>query len=267
MRACIIIPARYGSTRFPGKPLAPLRGASGVAHSLLARTYAAASAAAAAAGGIPVFVATDDQRIAKEAERIGAPVVMTAKSCRNGTERVAEAVLKLGLSVDAVVNFQGDAPLTPPHFVPALLARLAADPTVAVATPVLRCSPEAVQHLLADRRAGRVGATTAVFDRKARALYFSKEVLPFSGASAPEHVVVFHHVGLYAYRTEALAAYVAWEPGRLEEAEGLEQLRFLENGWPVACVLVEAPGAKFWELNNPSDTALIEAYLTELGIE
>jgi 3-deoxy-manno-octulosonate cytidylyltransferase (CMP-KDO synthetase) len=267
MRACIVIPARYASSRYPGKPLVALRGASGRPRTLLERSVSAARAAAAAAGGIPVLVATDDDRIAAEAARIGAAVVMTDPAARNGTERVAEAILRAGLQADIVVNLQGDAPLTPAHFVPALIDRLAADPSVAVATPVLRCDPETVGHFLTDRAAGRVGGTTAVFGAQGRALYFSKEVIPFTnGRGVVDGVVpVFHHVGLYAYRPAALAAYTGWEPGPLETLEGLEQLRFLENGWPVACVEVHAPGAKFWELNNPSDVPLIEGYLTQMG--
>lgn len=268
--AVIVIPARHASTRFPGKPLVPLRGATGRARTLLERTVMAARAAAAQAGGIAVHVATDDGRIAAEAGRIGVPVIMTSAGCRNGTERVAEAVARAGIGAGIVVNLQGDAPLTPPHFVAGLIAALRAGPQLQVATPVLRCDGETVANLLADRRAGRVGATTVVSDRAGRALYFSKEVLPFTGGRgmADGVVPVFHHVGLYAYRPAALAAYMSWEPGPLERIEGLEQLRFLENGHPVQAVEVAAPpGAVFWELNNPSDVALIEGYLARMGME
>ena len=234
--ACIIIPARYASTRYPGKPLVALTGAGGVARSLLERSVIAARAAVAQAGGdIPLYVATDDGRIADEAERIGAPVILTSDTCRNGTERVAEAVATAGITAPIVVNLQGDAPLTPPQFVTALIAAMRADAAVQMATPVLRCDAEALENFLADRRAGRVGATTVVSDRQGRALYFSKEVIPYTaGHTVVEGVVpVFHHVGLYAYRPETLAAYIGWDQGPLERLEGLEQLRFLENGHPV----------------------------------
>jgi 3-deoxy-manno-octulosonate cytidylyltransferase (CMP-KDO synthetase) len=265
MKACIVIPARYASLRYPGKPLALLRGASGVARTLIERSVMAARAAAG--DTIPVFVATDDARIAAEARRIGADVIMTSPDCRNGTERVAEAVRRAGIMADVVVNLQGDAPLTPPHFVRDLIAALAAETECGMATPCLRCDTETVRNLLADRRAGRVGATTVVCDRRGRALYFSKGMIPFmtekdaaSGAAA-----IFHHVGVYAYRPAALAAYSAWSPGPLEMQEGLEQLRFLENGQPIRMVEVTAPGAVFWELNNPSDIPLIEGYLARMG--
>lgn len=263
----IIIPARYASSRYPGKPLAMLKGANGTARSLLERSVIAGRAAAGA--GTDLFVATDDERIAQEAARIGAPVIMTDPSCANGTERVAQAARRAGIDSEIIVNLQGDAPLTPPGFVTALVAAMRADPGIGVATPILRCNEEALGHFLADRRAGRVGATTVVSNRLGQALYFSKEVLPFTdGRTVVNGVVpVFHHVGLYAYRRPALEAYTGWEPGPLETLEGLEQLRFLENGHPVHTVEVRAPGAAFWELNNPSDVALIEGYLARMGID
>lgn len=267
MDSCIVIPARYASTRYPGKPLVSLKGATGQSRTLIERSVLAARAAAGDA--IPVYVATDDERIAQAARALDVEVVMTSEACRNGTERVAEALKNAGISADIIVNLQGDAPLTPPHFVTSLIEAMRADPDCGMATPCLRCDEETVQNLLADRAAGRVGATTVVSDRASRALYFSKEVIPFTnGKGVVEGVVpVFHHVGVYAYRPAALAAYAQWEPGPLETLEGLEQLRFLENGYPIKVVEVQAPGAKFWELNNPSDVPLIEAYLAQMGWE
>ena len=265
MDAAIIIPARYASTRYPGKPLATLRGASGVGRTLIERSVMAARAASN--GAIPIYVATDDARIADEAARIGADVILTSEGCRNGTERVAEAVTTAGITADIIVNLQGDAPLTPAHFVTALIDAMRADPSLQMATPALRCDAETVVNLLADRAAGRVGATTVVASHAGDALYFSKEVIPFTnGKGVVDGVVpVFHHVGVYAYRRAALDAYGTWAPGPLETLEGLEQLRFLENGHRVRLVEVQAPGAVFWELNNPSDVPLIEGYLARMG--
>jgi 3-deoxy-manno-octulosonate cytidylyltransferase (CMP-KDO synthetase) len=193
---------------------------------------------------------------------------MTSDQHRNGTERCAEALGRLGGGFDLVVNLQGDAPLTPAWFVEDLVAGLRAVPDMQVATPVLRMEGAALRGFREDRREGRVGGTTAVFGQGGRALYFSKEVIPFTGRDyAPgEATPVFHHVGVYAYRPEALAAYLAWEPGPLETLEGLEQLRFLENGAPVLCVEVEARGREFWELNNPSDVPRIEAMMAQMGM-
>lgn len=267
MAVLLVIPARYASTRYPGKPLARLRCPGGVERTLLELTWMAARAVPGVARAV---VATDDARIAAEAERIGAPVVMTSSACRNGTERVAEAVERLAAEerFEIVVNLQGDAPLTPPWFVTAVVEALAADPSLAMATPVLPCDGRALRHMHEDRAAGRPGATTAVFDARGRALYFSKEVIPHaSHIYADDEVTpVFHHVGLYGFRPAALKAYLGWPMGRLEALEGLEQLRFLENGAPVACVPVAARGRRFWELNNPEDVGRIEAILAEDGM-
>jgi 3-deoxy-manno-octulosonate cytidylyltransferase (CMP-KDO synthetase) len=262
MSTLIAIPARYASTRYPGKPLVSLKGPDGE-KTLIRRSW---EAAMGVKGVDRVVVATDDARIADHATAFGAEVVMTSSDAQNGTERCAEVVQKL-TGFDIVVNLQGDAPLTPSWFVEDLIAGLSADPEAAIATPVLRCDGAAVEGFLADRRAGRVGGTTAVFGAGGRALYFSKEVIPYTGRSfAPDdETPVFHHVGVYAYRPQALAAYPSWPTGPLEKLEGLEQLRFLEQGHKVLCVEVQARGRKFWELNNPSDVPVIEAMLQSMG--
>jgi 3-deoxy-manno-octulosonate cytidylyltransferase (CMP-KDO synthetase) len=264
MRTVCIIPARYPSVRYPGKPLAMLRGATGESRSLIERSWRAAQEVDRFD---EVHVATDDDRIAEAARGFGASVLMTSSEARNGTERCAEALALLGSDVGMVVNLQGDAPLTPSWFLEALVDGLAADSQAALATPILRCDGETLAALKADRAAGRVGATTAVCDSEMRGLYFSKEVIPFtSEAYAPEDPTpVFHHVGVYAYRPWALHAYPDWPIGPLERLEGLEQLRFLEAGHRVLCVEVEARGRKFWELNNPEDIPRIEAMLAEMG--
>ena len=258
MTTLIAIPARYASTRYPGKPLVPLKGPDGE-KTLIRRSW---EAAMAVRGADRVVVATDDDRIADHATAFGAEVVMTSSAARNGTERCAEVAARLP-GFDVIVNLQGDAPLTPAWFVEDLVAGLTADPAADIATPVLRCTGSMVQGFLDDRRAGRVGGTTAVFGTRGRALYFSKEVIPYTGRTyAPdEPTPVFHHVGVYAYRPAALAAYPAWPVGPLETLEGLEQLRFLENGRHVLCVEVQSRGRAFWELNNPSDVPVIEAML------
>ncbi|HRV63709.1 MAG TPA: manno-octulosonate cytidylyltransferase [Albidovulum sp.] len=265
MSVLIAIPARYASTRYPGKPLVPLRGADGVTRTLVQRSW---EAAMAVNGADRVVVATDDDRIRAEAESFGAEVVMTSSECRNGTERCAEAHAALGGGFDIVVNLQGDAPLTPHWFVEDLVAGLRADPASEVATPVLRCDGRALNGFLDDRRAGRVGGTTAVFGHDRQALYFSKEVIPYTTRryDDAEATPVFHHVGVYAYRPAALAAYPDWEPGTLETLEGLEQLRFLERGRRILCVEVEARGRQFWELNNPEDVPRLEAMMAEMGM-
>lgn len=262
MTVLIAIPARYASGRYPGKPLVSLKGPDGD-KTLIRRSW---EAAMAVRGIDRVVVATDDARIRDHAEAFGAEVVMTSTTCQNGTERCAE-VAQLLPGFEIIVNLQGDAPLTPAWFVEDLVAGLRGDPAADIATPVLRCDGRAVAGFLADRRAGRVGGTTAVFGAGGRGLYFSKEVIPYTGQTYAddEPTPVFHHVGVYAYRPAALAAYPTWPVGPLETLEGLEQLRFLENGRPVLCVEVAARGREFWELNNPSDVPVIEAMMAKMG--
>lgn len=261
----IVIPARYRSTRYPGKPLALLTGASGQARPLIQRAWEAASAVPGAAG---VWVATDDDRIADAVRGFGGAVVMTSDKCRNGTERCAEALADLPADLDIVVNLQGDAPLTPGFIVTELVAALAADPAAAMATAGLRCSASTYAHLVGDQAAGRVGGTTVVVNRRGHALYFSKRVIPYVPAGlADGHEAVRLHLGLYAYRPGPLRAYAAAEPSPLEDLEGLEQLRFLEGEAPVRVVSFDPVGWDCIELNNPEDVPAIEAVLAARGID
>lgn len=262
MTTTIFIPARYQSSRFPGKPLQVLRGASGEARSLIRRSW---DAACAVTGADAVFVLTDDDRIAAAVHDFGGQVIMTTSNPRNGTERCAEALASLSKLPEIIVNLQGDAPLTPPHYIEALIEAME-DRDVQMATPVLKTPKDHLKALQDDRAAGRVGATTAVFAANRNALYFSKEIIPFYDNADTNSVPVYHHVGAYAYRPDALTVYAALPEGPLEKREGLEQLRFLENGIAVRCVEVDARGRAFWELNNPSDVPLIEAIMEREGI-
>lgn len=263
-RTVIVIPARYASTRYPGKPLAELRDKAGVAKSLIRRSWEASQEVR---GIDHVYVATDDDRIADHVRDFGGDVIMTSESCANGTERCADALKGMDQEPEIVVNLQGDAPLTPAWFVEELVAAMRAAPDADLATPVLRCDEDTLDAFLSDRQAGRVGGTTAVFGADHRAIYFSKEVIPYVD---PKHranwstIPVFHHVGCYAYRPAILRDYVTWPTGPLEHNEGLEQLRFLEQGRHVLCVEVDAKGRVFWELNNPEDIPRIEKALAAL---
>jgi 3-deoxy-manno-octulosonate cytidylyltransferase (CMP-KDO synthetase) len=265
MNVQILIPARYQSTRYPGKPLVQLKGAVGTAKPLIQRSVEAARRVSGASG---VFVVTDDERIAEACAPARVGVIMTSPECRNGTERCAEALTQLH-DADLVVNFQGDALLTPPGFVEALIARMDEDSDALVATPAMRLRSDEVRALQAEEAAGRVGGTTVVTDASGYALYFSKRLIPHlpAGALDGEMSPVRLHVGVYAYRPGALERYVATPVSELETLEGLEQLRFLTAGVPVAVVEVETPPFALRELNNPEDVAPIEDALKEAGLE
>jgi len=265
MNTVILIPARYASTRFPGKPLIELRGSGGKAKPLIMRSVEAARRVRDVSG---VFVVTDDERIAGACTAEGVGVIMTSPECRNGTERCAEALASLH-DPDLVINFQGDALLTPPGFVEALIRRMRDDEDAEVATPAMRLRPSEVKALQAEEAAGRVGGTTVVTDAQGRALYFSKRLIPHlpAGALEGELSPVRLHVGVYAYRPGALDLYSTTPVSELETLEGLEQLRFLSAGVPIAVVDVETPSFALRELNNPEDIGPIEQALVEAGLE
>ena len=265
MNSVILIPARYQSSRYPGKPLVNLTGASGTAKPLIQRSVEAARRVPGVSG---VFVTTDDERIADACSDISVGVIMTSPECRNGTERCAEALASLH-DPDLVINFQGDALLTPPAFVEALIARMEDDRAALVATPAMRLRPSEVRALQAEEAAGRVGGTSVVTDDRGHALYFSKRLIPHLPARALDGDVspVRLHVGIYAYRPQALERYAATPVSELETLEGLEQLRFLATGVPVAVVEVATPPFALRELNNPEDVGPIEQALREAGLE
>ena len=265
MKSVILIPARFASTRYPGKPLVELKGAGGAPKPLIQRSVEAARRVPGVSG---VYVTTDGQRIADACDAFEADVIMTSSECRNGTERCAEALAQLD-APDLVINFQGDALLTPPGFVTALIDHMAASPDAAVATPAMRQRSSEVRALQAEEAAGRVGGTSVVTDDRGRALYFSKKLIPY----LPPHALdgelspVRLHIGIYAYRPQALASYAALPPSELEQLEGLEQLRFLAAGIPIEVVEVDTPPFTLRELNNPQDVAPIEAALAMAGLE
>jgi 3-deoxy-manno-octulosonate cytidylyltransferase (CMP-KDO synthetase) len=253
----IIIPARYASTRFPGKPLARFEGADGRSRSLVEHSW---RAACDVPGVSLVTVVTDDDRIASEVRSFGGTVLMTPTDCANGTERCAAALAQIDPSIEVIVNFQGDAPLTPSAVVTAVVDRLWEGPGLALATPAIECAPATYRHLADDAACGRVGGTTVVFNRSREALYFSKRILPYSAPEANGETFppTFLHLGVYAYTREALAAYVETGVTPLERQEGLEQLRFLESGMRVGIALCDAPGNEIVEVNNPGDLAIVE---------
>ncbi len=220
MKAICVIPARYGSTRFPGKPLAKI-----LEKPMIQWVYERAQKAKSFQ---TVLVATDDQRIAQVVEQFGGKVCLTPSDLPSGTDRVALAVQDL--EVDVVVNLQGDEPLIDPLLLDELVNVFKQRPDVEMATPVKKIETRAD---LTNPNLVRV-----VRDRQNFALYFSRSVVPYlRDAGDPkgwlEQFNFYKHVGIYAYRKDFLLKLTALPPGNLEQAEKLEQLRVLENGFKI----------------------------------
>lgn len=260
----IVIPARYASTRFPGKPLTQIRGSDGVERSLVHWSYLAAQNAGVDSH---ICVATDDARISGEVESFHGNAVFTPESCRNGTERVA-ACLDMFPDAELFVNLQGDALLTPPTFVSSLVDYMRDNPEVQVCTAGIRSTEATYRHLAADAEQGRVGGTTVVINAQGQALYFSKRMLPYLPPHAipDENTPIYLHLGLYAYRREALERYVALDVTMLETVEGLEQLRFLVHGIPMNVLVFPEPDFAMVEVNNMSDVAIVEQILQDCAV-
>jgi 3-deoxy-manno-octulosonate cytidylyltransferase (CMP-KDO synthetase) len=241
MQLIAIIPARFGSTRFPGKPLAPILG-----KPLIRWTYEQAMQVKGLDG---VWVATDDGRIKECVEGFGGHVVMTRNDHPSGSDRLAEAAMLLNLAPeDIVINIQGDQPVFPPELISNLAEVLNLDPEVVMATPVRRLSDPAA--------AASPNVVKVVFDRAGRALYFSRSPLPFwrDGVQA----YFYKHVGIYAYRVQFLKEFVHLPAGRWEEAEKLEQLRALEHGYPIHIVETDKDTQ---EVDSPEDLQKVEEFL------
>ena len=216
MKTIAVIPARWGSTRFPGKPLVRLAG-----RPLVLRVLDACRGSGAFS---EVRVATDDERIAAAVSEAGGLVDRTSPDHPSGTDRVAEVAAHLPSSVEVVVNVQGDEPLIHPDALRALAAAFD-DPEVEMAT--------LIRPLLDEERANP-NVVKAVVDLRSDALYFTRADVPFSRDGDP--VRRWAHQGLYGYRRETLLRLAALPPSPLERAESLEQLRALENGIRIRCV-------------------------------
>lgn len=244
----VVVPARYASTRLPGKPLADLAGKPMVAR--VAERCQLSDAAS-------VYVATDDQRISDVLEGL-VPVVMTRDDHPSGTDRLQEVAATLGLSDDdIIVNVQGDEPLIPAAVINQVAANLAANPDCQMAT---LCEPiEKSEDLF------NPNVVKAVFDANGKALYFSRAPIPWhrdafaDGGRDISGGQWWRHIGIYAYRVAFLHRYVTWEPAALEKLESLEQLRAMANGESIhiepSCEPV--PGG----IDTPEDLQRVQALL------
>ena len=240
MRAALVIPARYGATRFPGKVLAPIAG-----KPMIQWVFEGCCRATRVHR---VLIATDDERVARACAAFGAQTVMTSPDCESGTARVAEVAG--ALREDAIVNVQGDEPLISGAAIDAVLERLESDPEIPMATAVHPATPETLDD------SNRV---KVVLDQRERALYFSRSRIPAVRDIAPSTVPVWQHVGLYAYRRPFLLDFAGWPQTPLERAESLEQLRALERGFPIG--VTHLTDWRSQPVDVPADVAAVEHLL------
>ena len=224
MKFTVVIPARYDSTRLPGKPLVDIAGKPMIQH-----VYERAQES----GAENIIIATDDQRVADAASEFAAEVCMTSSQHSSGTERLSEVVTKLGLNNDEiVVNLQGDEPLMPPSLIHQVAQNLADYSQASIATLAEKIHTAAE---LFDPHAVKV-----ISDQNGYAIYFSRAPIPWdrdafsiTTEELPEQSLHFRHIGLYAYRAEFIKEYVSWPACELEQLESLEQLRVLWHGHKI----------------------------------
>lgn len=246
VRALAVIPARWGSTRFPGKPLASLAGRPLVQHVVEAALRSGAFER--------VSVATDDERIADAVARFGGQAERTSSAHRSGTDRVAEVVARLPAGApDVVVNLQGDEPLLDAGALVRLVNAFQ-DSQLAMATLVRPLADEA------ERRSPHV--VKVVLDARGDALYFSRADIPFDWGG--NQVPRFAHVGLYGYRRSTLLHLAQLPPSALEQAESLEQLRALEHGIRIRCIRTDTGSLG---VDTPEDLVQAEAVLSARGLK
>jgi 3-deoxy-manno-octulosonate cytidylyltransferase (CMP-KDO synthetase) len=248
MKTIIVIPARYGSKRFPGKPLALLEG-----KAILERVWDIASFVCNSVPNCSAVLATEEPSTETPSDKIisfcnekNIPIVTTSPQCRSGSDRAWEVVSNLLVRPDVVVNLQGDVPTCPPHFVIQLIEALSKDPTADVATICTQLDWSALDALREAKKSGPFSGTTVIASQNDEAIWFSKNIIPAIRneeklRSETAFSPVLRHVGLYAYRYEALEFFAASNNTPYEKLEQLEQLRFLENGKKILLVRGKYP--------------------------
>ncbi|MEQ9506055.1 MAG: manno-octulosonate cytidylyltransferase [Hyphomonas sp.] len=264
MKTLIVVPARYASTRLPGKPQAQIAG-----RSMVERVAALAQRAVDGLEKAEYVVATDDMRILEHCRDNDIPVVMTDPSLPSGSDRALAAVKGLGARPDFVVNLQGDAPFTPAAHVVAIVKALENSGTDA-ATPYIRLSWEALDRLRTHKLETPFSGTTLLTDPSGRAIWFSKIILPAMRKEAELRKLnplspVLQHIGLYGFRLDALKQYCRLPESRYERLEGLEQLRLIENGLTIQTVEVQPGRIAMPGIDTAEDIALAERLVAAHG--
>jgi len=244
------IPARYASTRFPGKPLADIGGMT-----MIERVYRRASKALD-----EVYVATDDCRIVEAVESFGGRVIMTGQHHRSGTDRCYEAYCKAACKADVIINIQGDEPFVDPSQIETIKTCFDSDTTL-IATLVRPFDPSMGFEALFDKNTPKV-----VMDNDMNALYFSRSIIPYvrnyEWKEWLDHTKFYTHIGMYAYRADVLQRLTAIPQSSLETAESLEQLRWLQNGYKIKCGISTCPTIG---IDTPEDLEHARQYVNSIN--
>ncbi|MBI1300170.1 MAG: 3-deoxy-manno-octulosonate cytidylyltransferase [Alphaproteobacteria bacterium] len=266
MKFAIAIPARYGSTRFPGKPLAMIKG-----RTMLSRVVDLARRAAKGDNNIEIFVTTEDKRIEDHAKELGVVCIHTPASCLTGSDRVLSALRQLDDWPNFVINLQGDAPFTPVSVIQDVINTACEHPRSEVITPVHQLSWDDLDRLRNTKKETPFSGTTATICENGRALWFSKNIMP---AIRKEEALrmkeelspVYQHIGLYCFRSDILEKFCTLPQSKYEKLEGLEQLRMLENNIHIDTVKVKIPHGHIQSgIDSPEDVVRAEAFLDEYG--
>ncbi len=260
MKIAIAIPARYASTRFPGKPLAKIGG-----KSMLSRVVEVAKEATQNMDEISFFVTTEDERIATHAKEIGVTCIMTPSDCPTGSDRVLAAIKQMKEMPDFVINLQGDAPFTPPSVIRDMVKAFQEDQEREVITPVHQLSWEDLDALREAKKTTPFSGTTAIIGKNGNAIWFSKNIIPAVRKENREEPLspVHQHIGLYGFRVDVLKKFCSLPQGAYEKLEGLEQLRLLENGITITTLKINIGSGSIQSgIDTPEDLARAEAKLT-----
>jgi 3-deoxy-manno-octulosonate cytidylyltransferase (CMP-KDO synthetase) len=213
-----------------------------------------------------VVVATEDDRVVKHAASFGAEAFLTSDQCTNGTERVFEALKAARIREHIIINLQGDALLTPPWVLDAMIQEMEKDDTIDIVTPAVQLNDHALREFLDQKKVAPASGTTVTFDLKKNAIYFSKSVIPYVRESTkPGSAPIYRHIGLYGYRIGSLEKYVMLPATPLEMSEQLEQLRALEHGMTIRVAIVDYRGRTHASVDAPEDVAFVEKIIAREG--
>jgi 3-deoxy-manno-octulosonate cytidylyltransferase (CMP-KDO synthetase) len=262
----IIIPARFGSTRFPGKPLAMIAG-----KSMIHRVCELARNACKDIQNTSILVATDDSRIIDHVKEIGVDCVLTPNDCATGSDRVLFAAKTMKEPPEFIINLQGDAPLMPEELISTLINTWLENPSIKVVTPIVQLSWDKLDELRDSKKLTPFSGTTCIKNNSDEAIWFSKNIIP---AIRDENTLrqnnklspIYQHFGLYGFQKETLETFVSLPKGHYESLEGLEQLRFIENNIKIHLVEIKSQTElSHIGIDSPEDIQRAEKYLSQFS--